>query len=67
MRTSAILGLILIGLGILALAYFASPLRLMFHSTLGPERVNPVPSILGALALLCGIVLLLAMRSKDDD
>jgi hypothetical protein len=67
MRTTAILGLILIGLGILALAYFAFPMRLMFHSTLGPQEVNPLPSILGALALLCGIVLLLVMRSKGDD
>ena len=43
MRTTAILGIILMGLGIVCLAYFASPMRLMFQSPMGLPAVNLVP------------------------
>jgi hypothetical protein len=65
MRTTSILGVILIGIGIILLAYFASPLRLMFESTIGPHSINPLPPALGGLALLCGIALLFATGPKD--
>ncbi len=63
MRTTAILGIILIGLGTLSFAYFASPVRFMFESSIGPHKVNLLPPALGGLALVCGIALL-AARSK---
>jgi hypothetical protein len=65
MRTTSILGIILMALGIVSLAYFASPVRLMFQSTIGQTKIDPLPPILGGLALVCGIVLLFAVRSKD--
>ena len=65
MRTTSILGIILMAFGIVLLAYFASPLRLMFESTLGQHEIDPLPPILGGLALVCGIALLFAVRSKD--
>jgi hypothetical protein len=57
MRTTAILGIILMGLGIFSLAYFASPVRLMFHSPMSLPTVDLLPAILGALALIFGIAL----------
>jgi hypothetical protein len=66
MRTTAILGIILMGLGIVCLAYFASPMRLMFQSPMGLPTVNLVPPILGALALICGIVLSFGVRPRTN-
>jgi hypothetical protein len=66
MRTTAILGIILMGLGIVSLAYFASPVRLMFHSPMGLPKVNLVPPILGALALICGIALSFGVRPRTN-
>jgi hypothetical protein len=67
MRTASILGICLMALGIVSLAYFASPMRLMFHSPMGLTQVNPLPSILGGIALVCGLALLLAIGSRGDD
>ena len=66
MRTTAILGIILMGLGIVSLAYFVSPLRLMFQSPMGLPTVNMVPAILGALALICGIALSFGVRPRTN-
>jgi hypothetical protein len=67
MRTTAILGIILMGLGIASLAYFASPVRLMFQSPMGLPTMTLVPPILGALALLCGIALSFGVRPRTKD
>jgi hypothetical protein len=67
MRAASILGIILLALGFISLSYFASPMRLMFHSAMGPLQVNPWPSILGGVALLGGLVLLLVVGSKKDE
>lgn len=66
MRTASILGIILLALGIMSLAYFASPMRLMFHSPMELDQVDPLPSIFGGIALVCGLGLLLAIGSKKD-
>ena len=44
---ATVVGIILIGLGTLLLAYFASPVRLLFQATLEQHKINPVPPILG--------------------
>jgi hypothetical protein len=67
MRATAILGIILMGLGIVSLAYFASPMRLMFQSPMGLPSVDLVPAILGALALILGIVLSFGVGSRTRD
>ena len=64
MRIATIVGIILIGVGVLSLAYFASPIRFMVQETLEPQKMNPVPPTLGGIALLGGIVLLLAVRQR---
>jgi hypothetical protein len=67
MRTASILGIFLTAVGVLSLAYFASPMRMMFHSPMELPQVDPLPSILGGIALLCGLVLLFAVGSKKDE
>jgi hypothetical protein len=62
MRFATIVGMILIGLGVLSLAYFASPIRFMVQETLEPQKMNLVPPILGGIALICGVVLVFAVR-----
>jgi len=64
MKTASIIGIILMVLGIVSLAYFASPLRLMFHEAFGHQKINPVPPILGGLALVGGIALLILTRPR---
>ncbi|MGC2403295.1 MAG: hypothetical protein WA510_26130 [Acidobacteriaceae bacterium] len=66
MRLASILCIILMAVGILSLAYFASPMRLMFHSSMGLPEVDPSTSFLGGLALLGGLVLLLVIGSKHE-
>ncbi|MGA3128912.1 MAG: hypothetical protein ABSD13_19635 [Candidatus Korobacteraceae bacterium] len=61
-RAASIFGFILIFLGIISLAYFASPIRLMLRETIGLGKINFLPPILGALSLCCGIALLLSVR-----
>jgi hypothetical protein len=66
MRTTAILGIILMGLGIVMLAYFVSPMRLMFHSPMGLPTISLVPPALGALALISGIALSFGVRPRTS-
>ena len=63
-RAASIVAVILIALGIVLLAYFASPIRLMLREATGPGRINFVPPILGGLALCSGIALLFSVRQK---
>jgi hypothetical protein len=60
MKAASILGIILIVLEIVSLAYFGDPVRLMLRD-LVPHKTNPVPPILGWRALICGIDLLCAI------
>ncbi|MGB9419376.1 MAG: hypothetical protein WBR14_00565 [Candidatus Acidiferrum sp.] len=64
MKTASIVAIILIVLGIVSLSYFASPIRLMFQETIGQYKINPVPPILGGLALVGGIALLFVARPR---
>ncbi len=64
MKVATVFGIILIGLGTLSLAYFASPVRLMFQETLEPHKINPLPPVFGGIALVTGIALLFAVRPR---
>ena len=57
MKAMSIVGIILIAAGIGSLAYFASPMRLMLQETVILHTLNPIPPILGGLAVVCGIAL----------
>jgi hypothetical protein len=66
-KIAIVVGIILIGLGTVSLAYFASPVRLMFQATLEQHKINTVPPICGGIALVTGIALLVAVRSRRSD
>jgi hypothetical protein len=51
-------------MGIISLAYFASPIRLMLRETIGLNTINFVPPLLGGLALCGGIALLFSVRQR---
>ena len=63
-KTASIVGIILIVLGIVSLAYYVDPIRLMLRD-FEPHKTNPVPRILAGLALAGGIALLYATRGRD--
>jgi hypothetical protein len=65
MKTRSLIGVILIGLGIVTLAYFASPMRLLFQSPVAPQRIDPLPPVLGGLALVCGIALVFVTKRDE--
>jgi UDP-N-acetylmuramyl pentapeptide phosphotransferase/UDP-N-acetylglucosamine-1-phosphate transferase len=56
MKTASIVGIILIALGIGALAYFATPMQLLVQNV-EQQNSNPMIPILGGLALIGGIAL----------
>jgi len=64
MKAVSVLGIILIAFGIVSLAYFEDPIRLMLRD-FEPHKTNLVPPILGGLALIAGAVLLCACRRKS--
>jgi uncharacterized membrane protein len=65
MKTASIVGIILIVLGIVSLAYFAAPMRLLVQDV-EQQNSNPVILILGGLALIGGIAPLFATRPRGS-
>jgi len=63
MKTASIVGKSLIVLGIVSLAYFASPMRLLIQAV-EQQNCNPVIPLLGGLALIGGIALLFATDTR---
>ena len=63
-KTASIVGIILVVVGIVSLAYYVDPIRLMLRD-FEPHKTNPVPRILGLLALIGGGVLSFATRPRD--
>jgi uncharacterized membrane protein len=63
MKSASIVGIVLIALGIVSLAYFAAPIRLLVQDV-EQQNSNPVILILGGLALIGGIALLFATRPR---
>jgi uncharacterized membrane protein len=62
MKTASIVGIILMILGIIVLAYQSSPRRRIVQATTEQHKTNPVQLILGGPALVGGIALLFAGR-----
>jgi len=61
---ASIVGVMLIALGIFALAYYVSPERLMIGAFV-PHKPNPMPPILGGIALVIGMALVYVARTRD--
>jgi lipid-A-disaccharide synthase-like uncharacterized protein len=66
MRTAAVVGIVLIGLGVLSLAYFMFPIGFLIDSSLDRQKTDLIPPILGAIALIGGFVLLVAVLRKGN-
>jgi hypothetical protein len=64
MRAASIVGFILVVLGIGSLVYCVSPVLLLVHAA-EQHQTNLVLPIIGGLALICGIALLYATRSRS--
>jgi hypothetical protein len=61
MKALLIVGVILIGLGVLSFAYYASPIRLMLLDAMG-QHLHPLVPMMGGAAILIGVAILLAIR-----
>ena len=61
---ASIAGLILIILGVILLAYYADPIRLMLREYI-PHKTNLIPPVLGAVALVIGIALMSAAQLRN--
>jgi hypothetical protein len=61
---ASVIGVILIVVGIGLLAYYASPERFMIGAFV-PHKPNPMPPILGGVALVIGIALVYVARTRD--
>jgi hypothetical protein len=64
-KAGSIVGVILIAVGVLSLAYDVSPIGFMLRVTAEPNKSVLAPAILGGLALLVGILLLFISQRKS--
>ena len=62
MRAAIVVGIFPIGIGVLSFAYFMFPLGFLINDSLNQQDTNLVPPVLGAIALIGGIALLVAVR-----
>jgi hypothetical protein len=61
---ASIIGVALIVLGIVLLVYYVSPVRMMMGAFV-PHKPNPMPPILGGIALVSGIAIVYLARTRD--
>ncbi len=59
-----IVGCMLIGLGVVSLAYFASPIRILLEASFGQEQLDLLIPTMGGAMLLIGIAILFTIRPK---
>jgi hypothetical protein len=64
MRALLIFGSVLIGLGVLSLVYYASPIRIMLLDATG-QRLHLMVPMIGGAAILAGAALLFAIRHRS--
>jgi hypothetical protein len=65
MRALLILGCLLIGLGVLSLAYFASPIRMLLQPSLGQQKLHLLFPATGVAAIVIGAAILFSIRSRQ--
>jgi hypothetical protein len=64
MRIATVIGIVLIGLGVLSLAYFTSPVGFLFQGAFNQKKNNLVPPLLGGIALISGVALPVAVQVR---
>ena len=62
MKAVSIIGIILIVLGVVCLAYFSSPIRFMIQDTVLPYHIDLMVPVGGGLSLVAGLALVFAAR-----
>jgi hypothetical protein len=65
MKALLIIGFVLTGLGVVSLAYFASPIRILLEASLCQQKLDLLVPTMGGAALLIGIAILFAIRPKS--
>jgi len=63
MKATLVIGMVLIAMGVVALAYFASPVRVLMSAYV-PHKVDLTIPIAGGLSFACGIAILFMCRSR---
>jgi hypothetical protein len=66
MRTATVVGIVLIGLGILSLVWFVSPVNFLIEESSNQQEMNLTLPLLGAVALVGGVALLAAVLPRVD-
>jgi len=62
MKVLLIAGCVLIGLGVVSLAYFASPIRILLQATVGQQKLHLLIPTMGGTAILIGVAILFSVR-----
>ncbi len=66
MRTAAVVGIVLIGLGTMSVAYFMFPVGFLINSSQDQQETSLVAPVLGGIALVSGFVILVAVLRKGN-
>jgi hypothetical protein len=66
MKAAAVVGIVLIGLGALAVADFMFPLGFLMNGSLDQQEMNTVVPVAGGIALVSGFVILAAVLWKGN-
>jgi hypothetical protein len=64
MKALSIIGSVLIALGVISLAYFLSPVRILLQASLGQQKLHLLIPTMGGAAILIGIAILFAVRPR---
>jgi hypothetical protein len=64
MKALSIIGSVLIALGVISLAYFSSPVRILLQASLGQQNPRLLIPTMGGAAILIGIAILFAIRPR---
>jgi hypothetical protein len=64
MKALLIIGGVLIGLGVVSLAYFASPIRILLEASLGQQKLHLLIPTMSGAAILIGVAILFAVRPR---
>ena len=65
MKALLIVGCMLIGLGVVSLAYFASPIRILLEASFGQQKLDLLIPTMGGAALLIGVAILFIIRPSS--
>lgn len=65
MKALLIIGCGLVGFGVVSLAYFASPIRILLEASVGQQKLDLLIPTMSGAAILIGAAILFAIRPKS--